>query len=228
MVDRNTFWFFGCSMTSGHGLNWEWLGKNYLKDKLNHPLWKQIGDGYEDFIFPKLLAKHFDMEYKNYAVSGQSNQTILVQLSNCLHLMKKGDKVWVNSTWPMRFPIPHPDGEWLVETMVPMWMNDDGSLEFKEGLIPDIWGEDNNEIIKLFITQIVGPNSEALRTTYKTALYDITLHLNNIGIKSHLWDATERAHHYEGIKHWKKGIEDAHPSPNGHENIFKDVVQKFE
>ena len=227
MAEASTFWFFGCSMTSGHGLNWEWIGDNYQERKKSKELWKQIGDGYEDTIFPKLLADHFGMKYKNYAVSGQSNQTILVQLSKCLHLMKEGDRVWVNSTWPMRFPIPHPELDLLVETMVPMWLNEDGSLDYQDELIPPIWGEDRNEVIKLFIQKVAGANSQPLQRVYKTALYDITLHLKNIGIKSFLWDATERAHHYQGIRHWKPGIEDAHPSPKGHENIFNDVLKEF-
>ena len=155
MAEASTFWFFGCSMTSGHGLNWEWIGDNYQERKKSKELWKQIGDGYEDTIFPKLLADHFGMKYKNYAVSGQSNQTILVQLSKCLHLMKEGDRVWVNSTWPMRFPILHPELDLLVETMVPMWLNEDGSLDYQDELIPPIWGEDRNEVIKLFIFSFV-------------------------------------------------------------------------
>lgn len=214
-------------MTSGHGLNWEWLGEGYNEKKLNHLLWKQIGDGYEDSIFPKLLANHFNMQYKNYAVSGQSNQTILTQIVNCLHLMKKGDKVWINSTWPMRIPIPHPTESILTETMVPIRLNNDGSLEFQDDLMPAIWGEDKNELIKLFISEVVGANSEPLFRVYNTALYDITLHLKNIGIKSHLWDATDRAHHYQGIRYWKSDVEDGHLSPKGHEDLFNDVLKEF-
>ena len=35
-VEDKTFWFFGCSMTSGHGLNWEWMGDNYQERKKNN------------------------------------------------------------------------------------------------------------------------------------------------------------------------------------------------
>tara|TARA_B100000212_G_scaffold339968_1_gene319469 strand:+ start:3368 stop:4036 length:669 start_codon:yes stop_codon:yes gene_type:complete len=221
MSGVNSFWFFGCSFTSGHGLCWDWLpSKEWRHDK---KLYQQIGDEYADAIYPKLLANHFKLEYKNFSCSGNSNQTILVKLANYLHLMNEGDKVWVNTTWPVRLPVPHPRLDMMVETMVSKGIDDWGEM------IPTgIWGDDLEQLIEVYMTSVLGKNPTAVYNHYANALADIVLHLNKRNIKSYIWSAPDRAHYYEKIHEWRSDVDDGHLSPNGHKQLYLDVIKEFE
>lgn len=213
--EGNTFWFFGCSFTAGYPLNWEWAG-----NKGEGELYRLFKDGYADTIYPKLFAKHFNLDYRNYATPGASNQTTLVKLSNCLQLMKPGDKVWVNSTWPGRLPVPSLVKKQVVDVL--MMTIEDRSLSIKD------WGDTGNELITTYLAEIIGPGSDVVFQHYRTALFDITTHLNSIGIKSFLWDAPDYGHDYELICDWRNDCDDRHLSPNGHKKIFEDNLKNFE
>ena len=73
--------FFGDSFTQGHAL-------------CNSPS-----------IWPKLIAKGLDLEYKNYAVGGASNLLIIRQLIKSLPDIKEGDKVFILETIPDRIEV---------------------------------------------------------------------------------------------------------------------------
>ena len=206
----NSFWFFGCSFTAGYPLCNEWASHDF----------KSFYDGkYENSIYPKLLAKHFDLTYRNYATPGASNQTTLVKLSNCLQLMKPGDKVWVNSTWPGRLPVPSEPKNGVVDVL--MMTTGDETLSLKD------WGDDGNDLITAYLSEIILPNDKIVYHHWRTALFDLTTHLNNIGIKAYLWDAMDKGHNYELIRDWDKESDDAHLSPNGHQKLFEDSLEFF-
>ena len=68
---KNTFHFFGDSFTQGHALR------------------KSLS------IWPRLVAKGLDFEYKNHAQGGASPFFIIHQLIKGLTNIKEGDKMYI-------------------------------------------------------------------------------------------------------------------------------------
>ena len=243
-------WFFGDSFTSGFGLNFdhEINGINVSHNKFNAPLidqipnhlwdnipyvkFKKYKEEYKFLIWPHLIAKHYDLEYNNYGVSGGSNDDTLFNIISQLKNINEGDYVFIGMTNPHRImiPIDNPlDDKTLISTQVD-WVQEGVSNKITnlENCNVEFYSDNDKEVIINFLHDIVLKNKHHYGSHFLKIFSNLQEYFIEKNINCLIWDWTLWAD-FQSIQKWTNNkIKDGHWSPKGHEDFFNFLKLKIE
>jgi len=236
-------WFFGDSFTSGYGLNFDCELKliNVSNYKFNIPSIDQIPDHlwgdqpyvrfknhkeeYKFLIWPHLIAKHYDLEYNNYGVSGGSNDDTLFNIVSQLKNINEGDYVFIGMTNPFRIMIPIDNplaDKTLISTQVD-WVQLDGftnKITNLENCNKEFYSDNDKEVIINFIHDIVLKHQHHYESHFLKIFSNLQEYFIEKNVNCLIWDWTLWAD-FQSIEKWTNDkIKDGHWSPKGHEDFF--------
>jgi hypothetical protein len=230
-------WFFGCSFTSGFGLNFD----NDLKilqtlyptanppfteiewNKFPYSKFESYKTKYENNIWPKLICEHYDLEYNNHGISGASNDEILHSVITQLSNIKSGDYVFIGNTTPIRILVPL--GSKFKPLTSTSSIGENGVLITKHEDDDDFFYNDKQkEIIVDYLNEIVLNKEEFYEIHYTNLFENLKIYFINNGVNCVFWKWREWFN-YETIKEWTNGkIDDTHWSPKGHLDFSKKII----
>ena len=208
---KNTLWCFGDSFTYGHSLL-NRVGDDYY---LNYPE-KRVKRG----LYTQLVADKFNLKITNTSEPGSSNNMIIEQIIENLHLFKKGDRAIVGLTDPNRIetwkyhtdgtPARHPLNHYAGYTNNWIWQ---GFLK------PQIIAT------RRFITEIVYPHA-AYDLTYKEKL--VAKLLNSSPFTHYYVWGPNQWKNYQTIEQCTNGeLKDRHFSCTGQQQLADDIITKW-
>lgn len=232
----NNGYFFGCSFTSGYGLNFDHeinhlndVNKSWDKpliDKIPEELWdtfpyknfNSYKESYRDKTWTHLVSNHFNLKHINKGITGASNDEIISLIISELSNIETGDYVFINKTFIDRLLIPEP-------------FNLNKMLSINSHNITELIKHDNSRYTKdqlntllNYVVDILYTDRDLYVGHYSTLYNNFKRHFEKNGIVCYIWDVNIREN-YETIYDWSnKTIEDYHWSINGHKDFSDKVI----
>jgi hypothetical protein len=197
-----TIWVFGDSFSIDFENNFE----NYRKIK-----------GFSPKSWGKLVSEEFGYEYKNYAVGGCDNHSILQSFCENVTEINPNDIVFIGWAPDVRLRLMDEDGSWTFFT---------GHIHNKE------WCGLSSEVIsKIMLNRVTSPHYNG-----KQGILDEILSWENMikyTMKNNLlhiwrWNYDGLFTNYQTINEETNGlINDGHWSEKGHIDYSKDLIEKL-
>jgi hypothetical protein len=209
-------WFFGDSFTYGFGClpTYEFYEKYPLE---------------RDKIWTTMVSEHLNTKEKNFGIGGNSNPYIIKQILENLPKFKKGDYVFIGSTFPYRIVYPDRNNDKINTLIFDMVLFDkpdsDSEKNYLDKFIPDL---DERKIILDFISSSVFNDEKTWDSYYKVQYNGIVSLLNKIGINAYLWNRHHMSKHESITSFTNSHIIDNHWSWNGHKTFFNYIIDKVE
>ena len=212
-----TSWFFGDSFTHGDGC-------------------LPTFDFYEKYpsernkIWTTLVSENLNTKEKNFGIGGNSNPYIPKQVLENLPKFKKGDYVFIGSTYSYRIVYPNKT-ENKINTLIFDSVVFDKPLAapykklYLDEFVPDI---DERALIVDFIAASTFDSEKMWDSYYKTQYKGIVSLLNKIGINAYLWSHKLHTKHESIIESTNRDIIDNHWSWNGHKTFSNYIIDKVE
>jgi len=230
---KNSAWFFGCSFTSGYGLNFDnEIREINLKydceyERMPETIWfdfpfNQFTDykeKHKNEIWPCLVSDHFNLNYNNKGTNGAANEQIIASIVKELQNIDSGDYVFIGQTMSNRILIPNPNSKEKLRCGS-LWR-----LENGDELIDEYHTQEEQRIIIDFIHDIVIKNEDCYTEYYRNIFNNFKEYFSKKNVKCFLWDFNEW-NNYETIKSWTNNkIDDLHWSPKGHIDFATKVIK---
>lgn len=233
-------WFFGCSFTTGYGLNFdEWFQKDNTNfkgeyDDIKDIMWNydflnkfdSYRFNYNDSVWSKLFCEEYDLIHNNLAESGAGNERILHTVISKLPNIRKGDYVFLGASEPCRILLPSGMNEpKLVSTLI--FLNSVDRKINEGGLSFNFFNESDKTLIIDFLYNVVHQHPESYDQYYMKVFLDLQKYFQSIDVTCVVWD-WNLWFDFETIRTWSSGnINDGHWSPNGHKEFFKLLKQNI-
>jgi len=205
---KNTLWVFGDSFTYGDGCH---PGNDYYE-------WCKDDVGQ---TWDKIVADHFNVNVKNFGVSGNCNELIFDSFFDVLDEIRKDDMVSIGITSPLRQPYYNPTSK-QIEFNV-------NSAHVKGQFIklPDAHRHALVDYLILFYNSMESLN--VWEAIWGKRLNNISNMLTRLDIKNFNWKVKKYQSNYESISRATRAeIDDYHWSFSGHESFAKEVIKQLE
>lgn len=201
-----TLWVFGDSFSQDFENNKIENFENYRKFK-----------GYHSKSWGKLISEEFGWEYKNFAIGGWDNYSILQSFCEKITEIKPNDLVFIGWAPEIRLRLMDENGSWT---------------SFTGHIVDKDWsGIDSVSISKLLLNRVTPPHY-----TVKQGILNEIISWENMithTMKDNIlhiwrWYSDGLFSRYETIKEESNGlILDTHWSEKGHIDYTKDLIYKM-
>ena len=210
----NKLWIFGDSFSAGSGIHphneYSKLlvrTENITASEVNRYSWQF------------LLSMELNLELKEYAISGGSNQDTVTSILQQINNFEKGDTIIIGWTFPHRISLPIKGWHQVYKSV---------SGHHAEYDFNDLVSSPLNELYIKFYSDAIIPQIYELSVYWNNILIELIKNLNSnnyYNVKT--WNWVDLKGKFETITSATNGkLTDSHPSINGHESIYK-VISKL-
>ena len=232
-------YFFGCSFTSGYGLNFDYeishlneINKTWdypMIDKIPDEMWdtfpyknfNSYKEEHKDKTWTHIVSNHLGIEHINKGVTGASNEEIISSIIGELSNINTGDYVFINKTFNDRLLIPEP-------------FNLKSMLSVNSHNITELIKHDNSRytkdqlnILLQYMVDILYTDRDLYSQHYSTVYNNFKKYFEKNNIHCYIWDVDIREN-YQTIHDWSdKTIEDYHWSLKGHQDFAQYIISQI-